>query len=358
MKIPFMAHHGLFGLDIGSGAVKLVQLKRVGKGYRLVKFGVKRLDPELIVDGSIVDSARVVSSLKELVAEQGVKEKNVAFSVSGHSVIVKKVTLPAMTEDDLAEAIKWEAEQYIPFDINDVNIDFQILGPGTPDPSGDAEKMEVLLVAVKKDKIAEYTNVVVEAGLQPAVVDVDVFSLENMYAANYDVVPDEVVALVNIGASGTNMNILEGGAFSFTRDMAIGGDKCNEAIQRDFHVQYDEAERALRLETVEGVDTEAVRGMINHFNMEIVTEVVRSLDYYKTTSNHDRIDRILVSGGACKLPGLVGQMGEKTGVPVEMANPFNKIELPTKGFDRNALREMAPLAAVGVGLAVRQVGDR
>jgi len=358
MKIPFMAHHGLFGLDIGSGAVKLVQLKRVGKGYRLVKFGVKRLDPELIVDGSIVDSARVVSSLKELVAEQGVKEKNVAFSVSGHSVIVKKVTLPAMTEDDLAEAIKWEAEQYIPFDINDVNIDFQILGPGTPDPSGDTEKMEVLLVAVKKDKIAEYTNVVVEAGLQPAVVDVDVFSLENMYAANYDVVPDEVVALVNIGASGTNMNILEGGAFSFTRDMAIGGDKCNEAIQRDFHVQYDEAERALRLETVEGVDTEAVRGMINHFNMEIVTEVVRSLDYYKTTSNHDRIDRILVSGGACKLPGLVGQMGEKTGVPVEMANPFNKIELPTKGFDRNALREMAPLAAVGVGLAVRQVGDR
>ena len=358
MKIPFMAHKGLVGLDIGSGAIKLVQLKKVGKGYRLVKFGVKLLDPELIVDGSIVDSGRVVSALKELIAEQGVKEKNVAFSVSGHSVIVKKVTLPAMTEDDLAEAIKWEAEQYIPFDINDVNIDFQILGPGTPDTPGGAEKMEVLLVAVKKDKITEYTNMVVEAGLQPVIVDVDVFSLENMYAANYDVTADEVVALVNIGASGTNMNILRGGAFSFTRDIAIGGDKCSEAIQRDFHLQYDEAERALRLETVKGVDTEAVRGIINHFNSEIATEVVRSLDYYKTTSNHDRIDRILISGGACKLSGLVEQMGEKTGVAVEVANPFKKIEIPEKGIDMNALREMGPLAAVSVGLAVRQIGDR
>jgi len=358
MKIPFMAHKGLFGLDVGSNTVKLVQLKKTRKGYRLVKFGVKPLDPELIVDGSIVDSGRVAATVKELVAEQGVTEKNVAFSVSGHSVIVKKVVLPAMTEDDLAETIKWEAEQYIPFDINDVNIDFQILGPATPDTPGGAEKMEVLLVAVKKDKITEYTNMVAEAGLSPVIVDVDVFSLENMYATNYDVTPDEVVALVNIGASGTNMNILSGGAFSFTRDIAIGGNKCNEAIQRDFHLQHDEAERALRFETVEGVDPEAVRGMIRHFNAEIATEVVRSLDYYKTTSNHDRIDRILVSGGACKLPGLVEQMGEKAGVPAEVVNPFKKIEIPAKEIAMNVLREMAPLAAVGVGLAVRQVGDR
>jgi len=358
MKMPFMAHTDLFGLDIGSGAIKLVQLKKTGKGYRLVKFGVKMLDPELIVDGSIVDSGRVVSALRDLIAEQGVQEKNVAFSVSGHSVIVKKISLPTMTEGDLAEAIKWEAEQHIPFDINDVNIDFQILGPGTPDTPGGADKMDVLLVAVKKDKIAEYTHIVVEAGLQPAIVDVDVFSLENMYAANYNITPNEVVALVNIGASGTNLNILYGGAFSFTRDIAIGGDRCNEAIQRDFQVQYDQAERALRLETVDGVDPQAVQGMMNHFNAEIATEVVRSLDYYKTTSSQDQIHRILISGGTCKLPGLVEQMGEKTGVPVEMANPFKKIEIPSKGFDLNLLREMAPLAAVGVGLAVRQVGDR
>jgi type IV pilus assembly protein PilM len=218
--------------------------------------------------------------------------------------------------------------------------------------------MEVLLVAVKKDKLAEYTNLITEAGLNPVVVDVDAFSLENMYAANYDLRENEVVSLVNIGTNGITINVLKGGAFSFTRDIALGSYKCTEAIQRDFHVNYDEAVKAQRLEAVEGVEKEAVLGIIDHLNIEIATEVARSLDYFKTTSNQTQIHRILLTGGAAKLPNLLPRMEEKTGTTVEIANPFNRIELPSKGLDLGFVREMAPVAAVGVGLAMRRIGDR
>jgi len=189
----------VIGLDIGSSAIKLLQLKSTKKGYILEKFGIKTIDPELIVDGAVMDAGRVIDALKELLREQAVKAKDVVISVSGHSVIVKKINVPPMTEEELEESIKWEAEQYIPFDINDVNIDFHILG--TVEGQDGQPQMNVLLVAAKKDKLNEYISLVSDAGLTPRVVDVDAFAIENMYGVNYGVQESEVVALVNIGAS-------------------------------------------------------------------------------------------------------------------------------------------------------------
>ncbi|MCI0529122.1 MAG: pilus assembly protein PilM, partial [Nitrospira sp.] len=181
----------LVGLDIGSSTVKLIQMTETKKGYSLEKFGITPLDPELIVDGTVMDAGRVTDAIRQLVAEQKIKVKEVALSVSGHSVIVKKIQVPVMSEDELEESIKWEAEQYIPFDINDVNIDFHILGQA--EGTENREQMSVVLVAVKKDKLNEYTALITEAGLAPVIVDVDAFTLENMYYANYDISRGETV---------------------------------------------------------------------------------------------------------------------------------------------------------------------
>ncbi len=351
----FSQPKSLIGLDIGSGAIKLVQLSKGNSGYKLKRFGVRTLESELIVDGTIMDAERVISVIKDLLDELSVKEKEAAFSVSGHSVIVKKIQLPVMTEEELDESIKWEAEQYIPFDINDVNIDFHIL----EEEDGEArDQMDVLLVAVKKEKLTEYTSVVNESGLSSAVVDVDAFTLENMFGINYEVMEGEIIALVDIGASVMNINIIKGGTFAFTRDISIGGNRYTETIQREFNVNYEQAEKAKRGEDVEEIDPEMLSNIVNLLNDKIVSEVVRSFDYFKTTSNNEEIDRILLSGGGAKVANLVSCLEEKSGVPVEMVNPFKRIEIPETQFDLDFIREMAPLASVGVGLALREVGDR
>jgi len=357
MAFSFFARQkSLLGLDIGSGAIKLVQLDQTGEGYSLQRFGVRALDSELIVDGTIMDAGRVVAVIRELLEEQGVQGKEVAFSVSGHSVIVKKIQLPLTPEEELEESIKWEAEQYIPFDINDVNIDFHILEGG--DEQGLKDQMDVLLVAVKKEKLTEYTALVMEAGLQPVIVDVDAFTLENMFDINYEVMEGEVVALVDIGASVMNINIVKGGTFAFTRDISIGGNRYTETIQREFNVTFEQAEMAKRGESVEGIDSDALFNIIGLLNDKISSEISRSFDYFRATSTNENIDRILLSGGGAKVKGLLDFLSEKSGLPVEMANPFKEIKIPDDKFDADFVRDMAPMASVGVGLALRAVGDR
>lgn len=346
----------VIGLDIGSSAIKLLQLKASKKGYALEKFGMKSIDPELIVDGAVMDAGRVVDALKELLREQGVKTKDVVISVSGHSVIVKKITLPSMTEDELEESIKWEAEQYIPFDVNDVNLDFHIL-PNVDTPEGN-DSMAVVLVAVKKDRLAEYTSLVMEAGLNPVVVDVDAFTLENLYGLGYGTTGSEVVALVNIGASVMNIHIVKGGNFSFTRDISTGGNRYTEMIQRDLNVPYDAAERAKRGESVEGVNPDALSEILTTMNGELAAEIGRSFDYFRSTSTQETIDRVLLSGGTAKIPGLAPFLSERLGVPVEMIDPFRNIQVKAKGVDADALAAAGPQAAVVTGLAMRRPNDR
>ncbi len=339
-------------LDIGSTFIKLVKLKGTNKSYQLQKFGMVSLPPEVIVEGAVMDAGRVVEAIRQLLAEQKVTTKEAVISVSGSSVIIKRVSVADMTDEELAESIRWEAEQYIPFSIDDVNVDFQKLGPG-----GAAGQADVLLVAVKKDKINDYVNLVKEAGLEPVVMDVDAFALANMYELNYELEPG-ITALLNIGASVMNINILKDGASIFTRDISVGGNRYTEALQRDFGLTYEDAERVKRGETIEGADAEQIAGVMSSVTDDIVTETQRSFEFFRSTTGSDRVSRVLVSGGCARIGNFTSVLSERLEIPVEVVNPFKNIKVDTKRFDPALLAESAPLSAVAVGLAIRRPGDR
>lgn len=350
----FSKKGNVVGLDIGSSSIKLLELAEMKGGYQLRNFGIAPLPPEGIVDGALMDSVTIVDSIRGLTNALRIKTKDVVTSVSGHSVIVKKINIPVMTEDELEESIQWEAERYIPFDINDVNMDFQILGP----TEGNEELMEIVLVAAKKDIINDYLSVIIEAGFNPVIVDIDSFAIENMFEANYPVTRDEVTALANIGASVTNINILKRGVSSFTRDIFTGGNSITEEIQRQLNVDFDEAE-ALKLgnrmdEASQKVIQEVLKSALN----SLATEIAKSLDFFRSTSSQEKVDKLFLSGGCAKINGIEKVVEEQAGIPVEIANPFKEIDCSKRDLDTDYLREMEPIMAVSVGLALRRVGDK
>ena len=339
------------GCDIGSSAIKIVELKPLKNGeFQLLHAAVAELSPEAIVDGAIMDSSLVVEALSRLISENGIKNSNFGGSLSGHSVIIKKIQLPSMTEAELAESIQWEAEQYIPFDINDVNLDYVVLDA----LSGDS--MYVLLVAVKKDRIADYTSVIVQAGREPVLVDVDVFSLQNSYEANYGLGGD-TVALVNIGASVMNINVLHGGQSIFWRDVAFGGNQYTEAIQRELNLPRDDAERLKLGERVGEHSIQQVMGIINSVSEDLAAELQKTIDFFVATSSVDRIDRLVLAGGSAQILNLDEVLKERFQVDVEILNPFRNIRYSESDFDPEWINRHAPAMSIAVGLAVRQVGD-
>jgi type IV pilus assembly protein PilM len=342
----------VIGIDLGSSSVKLVQLQEHKGGYQLINVGIIPLPPEAIVDNTLMDITSIVDAIKNLISSLGVKVKDAACSISGNSVIIRKISLPVMPPEELEDQIGWEAEQYIPFDINDVNLDFQILSSDSIDPS----KMNVLLVASKKDIINDYVAVFNEAGLQLSVVDVDSFAVQNAFEINYDVKPEEVLALVNIGAGVMNINVVKGGITLFTRDVQMGGNLYTEEIQKQMGVSSVEAEsmKMLAHETLSNF----LSDVIGRVNDSITQEIRRSLDFYNSTANEDRITKIFASGGCTKMYNLVTTISEKLGLPVEIINPFTKIHYTDKDFDPEYLQEIAPLMVVTVGLAIRRVGDK
>lgn len=344
---------GIIGLDIGSRNIKAVQLKEVGDGYQLEHIGITSLQPELIVEGSILDATRVATAIKELIASSNIKSKDVTIGVSGHSsVITKRIQLPQMTESELSESIKFEAAQHIPFDIEDVNLDFQIIGFREGD-----NQMDVLVVAVKKDKINEYVSVVKEAGLNPVIVDVDAFALENMYELNYEVKPNENIALVNVGAGMINLNVLKGGSSVFTRDSSVGCNIITEALQKEFALSYSDAERLKQGEAIEGVSPEDVASVMSSASTEIVSEVSRSIDYFRSSGGREEIKEIVISGGGALIKDFPALLSERVGVDVRIVDPFTNIQIPDD-FDKGYLKKIGPIVAVAVGLALRRVGDR
>ena len=339
-------------LDIGSTFIKLVQLKGTNKNYQLIKFGMVPLPPEVIVEGAVMDAGRVVDAIKELLAAHKVATKEVVISVSGSSVIIKRVTVADMTDEELTESIKWEAEQYIPFSIDDVNVDFQKLGPGANEGQAD-----VLLVAVKKDKINDYVNLVKEAGLDPVVMDVDAFAMANMYELNYDLEAG-TTALLNIGASVMNINILKDGMSIFTRDITVGGNRYTEALQKDFGLTYEDAEKVKKGEDVEGTDKDQISSLMATVTEDIVSETQRSFEFFRSTTGSDKVTRVLVSGGCARIGHFTSILAERLEVPVEVTNPFKNIKIDPKHFDSAVIDELAPMSAVAVGLAIRRPGDR
>ncbi len=352
----FGKRKGLVGVDIGSSAVKAVELKPGGKGgdeYQLINIGSEALPPEAIVDGAIMDSGAVIDAIQRLFASQKIKTNEVATSVSGNAVIVKKISLPQMSTEELAESIHWEAEQYIPFDIQDVSLDYEVIDGG-----GSGGNMDVLLVAVKKDKISDYTSAISQAGRSPLVVDVDVFALQNCYEINYGIDPGRVVALLNIGASIMNINIVKGATSIFNRDIAVGGNQYTDAIQKELNLSFDQAEALKRGARVEGAAPENLHPIIQAVSENIALEIQKTFDFFRATSSEDRIDRIFLSGGTAKIQGLRDLLAERFEAGVEILNPFNSVTYNPRDFDPEFINEMGPSAAIAVGLAARKVGDR
>jgi len=339
------------GCDVGSSAIKIVELKPLKNDeFQLVHAAVADLSPEAIVDGAIMDSSLVVEALTGLISENGIKNTKFGGSLSGHSVIIKKIQLPSMTEAELAESIQWEAEQYIPFDINDVNLDYVVL------ETGGSDSMDVLLVAVKRDRINDYTSVVVQAGKEPVLVDVDVFAVQNAFESNYSS-RGETVALVNVGASVMNINVLHDGNSVFWRDVAFGGNLYTEAIQREFNLPREDAEKLKLGEEVGQVSQAQVGSVLGAASEDLAAELQKTIDFFVATSSVDRLDRVMLSGGGALVANLESILQERFQVNVELLNPFRNIRYNESDFDPDWINRNAPAMAVAVGLAIRTVGD-
>ena len=349
----FNRSKSVVGIDIGSSAVKLVELKERKAGdYQLQRLGIHSLSPEAIVDGTIMDSALVVEAIQKLNRETGTKTPSYATSLSGHSVIIKKIQVPAMDDEELAESLQWEAEQYIPFDINDVRLDYVVLGGD----SGPGE-MEVLLVAVKRDKVNDYVSVITQSGRNAVLVDVDAFAVQNAFEANYDLPLAKTVALVNMGSSVTNINVVAGGSTVFWRDLSLGGNQFTEALQREFSLSREQGEALKRGEPVDRYSPEEARSVLDSVSTEVAGEIEKTFEFFGATSSEGPVEEIVLSGGCALTPNLKEVLRERFGVPTELMNPLRNVDYSGSGFDEQWLLSIAPTLAVAVGLAVRKVGD-
>jgi type IV pilus assembly protein PilM len=339
----------VMGLDIGTSAVKVVELKRKGSDYELSGFGIAQVPAGAIQAGEVKQPDLVQQAIRQALVQGGVQATEAVIGVSGGSVIAKRVNLPRMSESELGESIRWEAEQHIPFDIDDVNIDFQILRENGP-------QLEVMLVAVKKGKVQSYADVVEACGLSVVVVDVDVFALATQYEHNEPGPGNEVVALVNIGHETTNTNILQGGMNVYARDIFVGGRQYASTIAQRFDLAPAEAEAIIRGEpgSVKWAEVEPIVSLVSQ---EMGQEIQRTLDYFGTTAEHERIQRIFLSGGCALIPGLPDFLAGQWGIEVTTANPFKRIEVAA-GTDAGMVERLAPLATVAMGLAMRYPDDR
>lgn len=341
------------GLDIGSSVLKAAQVSRSLKnGFELVRLGYEVLPPECIVDGVIVSKSPVSDTIRRIFSEQDIRNTRISASIAGHSVIVKKISLPAQCEENLAQSIRWEAEQHIPFDIADVNLDYQVLRKNAGTGS-----LDILLVAAKKDKITDYTSVIKMAGKTPVSMDVDAFALQNAYVINYEPTGKNFTALLDIGASTMTMNIASGTDFLFTRDVAIGGNQYTESIQKEFQLSYSQAQALKHGKAVENINPERARHVIDLATQIICHEIQKTCDFLKSTTTSDPIDRMIVSGGAAHTPGLIETLARKFEIPVEKFNSFKRITFDPNQFSSSMMADRAADLAVAIGLALRSASQ-
>lgn len=335
------------GLDIGSSTIKVVEVDHRSDGPRLVSYGMADLVPEAIVEGEIMDRQLVVETIQNLFESRGIKRRHVISGVSGRGVIVKRITMERLPVQEAREAIQWEAEQHVPYDINDVSIDFEILnneiGPN---------QMQVLLVAAKRDLISAHADLIREAGLQPAVIDVNSFAVQNAAEVNYEFTKGEVAALVNVGAELTNINLVQGGIPLYTQDLSLGGNSFIEALQKKHQVSRDEAFLALRAK--EGSSSLDVSSVVKSFCADLGVALERSIVYLKSNGDTDHIDRVLLSGGGSMIRGLPALLSERLKVPVELVDPLKRVRFAPEVFGASDPHDVAPQLAVGLGLALRK----
>jgi len=338
----------LVGVDIGSSSIKAVELQKKGNSYHLVHLGFENLSPDTVVDGQIMELNNVSNVITSIFAEHQIKTSRVAAGVSGHSVIVKNIVLPQMSEDELRESFSWHAEEHIPFDISDVNLDYQIT-------SSSSEALNVLLAACKSDKIANVKQAIQLAGKQPAVIDVDTFALQNCYEVNYQPRHGEVVALLNIGASNMNINIMNGTRSVFARDASVGGGQYTSLLQKELGLTFEQAEAVKRgYPLPEGIEARPIQPIIETVSDILALEIRKTMDFYRATAedSDEAIQKILIAGGSSKLPGLPDYLAKRFEIPVELFDPFRQIEVDGRKFDPDYMKEIVPDMAIAVGLAL------
>ena len=364
--MPVPKKNQLVGLDIGSHSVKLVEIDDSKRGMILKNFGIIGLPKDAIVEGTIKEMELAASAIKTLYKNLNIKNKNVATSISGFSVIVKKISIAKREESELESSIQEEAEQYIPFDISDVNLDYEILTipeEETEEEKEDKEKkesdlMDVMLVAAKKDIIEDYESLIHLAGLNPMVMDVDAFALQNAFEISTGDTSG-CYAIINVGAEELGINAIKDGVSIFTRDSSYGGSQITEAIMSKYDVSFEEAEKIkLGGTKIDDKDKGVLEEIFTTMVSGWVQETKRALDFLSTTYPDETIEKIFVSGGAYRIPGFIKYLEMETEIPVEELNPFANLEINEKIFDPRYLSYMAPQAGVAVGLALRSVGDK
>ena len=347
-------NNSMVGVDIGSSSVKAVELQGKSGSFQLMSLGYESLEPDSIVDGQIMELNSVANAIATIFNEHKIKTTKVAAGVNGHSVIVKNIVLPQMTPDELEESFSWHAEEHIPFDISDVNLDYHVM-----DKSADA--IHVLMAACKRDKVANLKQTIQLAGKQPAVIDVDAFALQNCYELNYDPQPREIVALLNIGASTTNINVLSGVRSVFTRDATFGGNQYTSLLQKELGLTFEQAEQVKRgMPIPEGIEQREIEPILDTVSDILALEIQKTMDFYRATveDGESAVGKILISGGGSKLKGLVEFLSKRFDMPVELFDPFRKIKVDSRGFDPEYMREIVPEMAIAVGLALRGVDAR
>ena len=343
--LSFGSSETAVGLSIGSSAIKLVELKKKGKVWELLHFGMVQLSDDLIVNREISQPMAVVESIKALVAGAKPQNKKICTSISGTSLMIKRLVVEVKDLKDLQEQIFWEAEQYLPFDASDVVMDYQILNQSPEN------RADVLLVAAKRSVVESYLSVVGHSGLKPKVLDVDFFAMQNYFEANYPVTSSEAVVLVDIGAVGMKLVVLSGGVPIFTKDSVLGGRNLTEEIQKNLNLNFADAE-ALKVGGYQTGLPQEVSDLMHLMCETYGTEIKRSIDFYQASSAGPPVSYILLSGGGAKVPNLQRVVQEVTRLPTQIANPFNSISYDQSVFE-NGVSDIAPIAAVPIGLALR-----
>ncbi len=340
------------GLDVGSSAIKMVELDGKMNSLSLVSLGFENLPGDTIVDGQIMELNTVAEVIQNICATHHIGATQVVTGVSGHSVIIKNIVLPPMSKEELEESIDWHAEEHIPYDLADVSLDYQIT-------SENAEATTVLIAACKRERIDNIKQAIQLAGKQPVVIDVDTFALQNCYEVNYQPDDSQVVTLLNIGAATMNVNIVQGTRSLFTRDITVGGSQFTDVLQRSLGISFQQAEAVKRgvMESAEGVEEKSIEPLMNDVTEIVALEIQKTFDFYRATNEDSEIivQKILISGGGSKLKGLAEDLSKRLELPVEVLDPFRQIKVDTRKFDPDYLSEIMPEMAVAVGLAVRGV---
>lgn len=343
---------GVAGLDIGSSSIKMVELDGKADSLSLVSLGYENLKDDTIVDGQIMDLTVVSDVIQNICSNHQVNAEKVVTGVSGHSVIIKNIVLPPMSRDELEESIDWHAEEHIPYDLADVSLDYQIT-------ASNSESTNVLIAACKRERIDNLRQAVQLAGKEPVCIDVDTFALQNCYEVNYQPDDSQVVALLNIGASTMNVNIVRGTRSLFTRDITVGGSQFTDVLQRNLGLSFQQAEAVKRgvSHAVEGIEEKSIEPLMNNVTETVAMEIQKTFDFYRATTedNQTVVQKILISGGGSKLSGLAQDLSARLELRVEVLDPFRNIKVDSRKFDPDYLSEIMPEMAVAVGLAMRGV---